>query len=286
MKPQLKLKIALQKDGRLTQKSFQLLKGAGFDFEQSQRSLVSQCKNFPLEIFSFRASDIPEVVNDGTCDLGICGQNTIFEKGYPLKILNKLRFGACRLSLAVPGNGKFDSKLDGKRIATSYPNILKNYLKKKNLKAEIVEFSGSIEIAPRIGIADAICDIVSSGSTLKMNGLQELESILTSEAILVQSSKFTNNKRILLDKFLMRIQAVLSAKQIKYIILNAPKKAVKKIQSVIPGLKNPTISTLTDPSWVSFASVVKEDIFWETIEKLKQAGATGILVLPIEKMIL
>ena len=276
------LKIAIQKNGRLSDKTIELLRNAGLEFDFFERSLAARCRNFPLEILFFRASDIPEIISDGAVDCGICGQNSIKEKKIDIIEVEKLGFGKCRLSIASPKA----LTLKGKRIATSYPNILQQFLKKKKIIAEIVELSGSVEIAPKLGIADAICDLVSSGSTLKVNGLQEIEQIFFSEVVLVAQKKLSAEKARIFEKLLIRIQAVLEAKKYKYILMNAPKAALPEITKLIPGLKNPTISPLFDEKSVSIASVVEEDKFWETIEKLKKYGASGILVMPIEKMIL
>ena len=276
------LKIAVQKSGRLSEKSIELLRKAGLEFDFFERSLAAKCRNFPLEILFFRASDIPEIIFDGVVDCGICGQNSIQEKNINLCEVEKLGFGKCRLSIA----SSKPIQLKGKRIATSHPNILKQFLKKQKISAEIVELSGSVEIAPKLGIADAICDLVSSGSTLKVNGLQEIEQIFFSEVVLVAQKKLSKEKVRIFEKFVTRIKAVLEAKKYRYILMNAPKSALPKIKKLIPGLKNPTISQLLDAQSVSIASVVEEDKFWDTIEKLKQSGASRILVMPIEKMIL
>lgn len=280
------LKIAIQKSGRLSEQSLKLLKKCGLEFDISERKLISTCQNFPLEILFFRADDIPEIVSDGTVDLGICGQNSIAEKGFNLKEIEKMNFGKCRLSIAIPEKTSDKFSVANKKIATSYPNILKKYLKSQKIKADIIELSGSVEIAPKLKIADAICDLVSSGSTLKTNGLKEIVQIFYSEAVLASRNKLNTNKQKLLDKLLMRIRAVLTAKDYKYVIMNAPKKALNKIQTLVPGLKNPTISELSDKEYISISTVVEEDRFWETIENLKKYGASGILVLPIEKMII
>ena len=279
------LRIAIQKSGRLSEQSLNLLKKAGFEFEVSERGLISKCSNFPLEILFMRADDIPEIVSDGTADLGIAGENTIFDKGFLLETVEKLGFGKCRLSIAIPENEQGTYDLKGKKIATTYPRLLKQFLDKENIKADIVEISGSVEIAPRLKIADVICDLVSTGSTLKMNGLREYRTIFTSEAVLVSVNGFQKEKKVLFDKFMMRIRSVLCAKRNKYVVMNAPKNSLDTIKQLLPGLKNPTISPLANDDWVSIGTVVEEEVFWETIEKLKSAGATGILVLPIEKMI-
>ena len=282
MNDQKLLKVAVQKSGRLSDKTIDLLRKAGLEFDFFERSLAAKCRNFPLEMLFFRASDIPEIISDGVVDCGICGQNSIKEKKIDLREVEKLGFGKCRLSIASPQL----INLKGKRIATSHPNILRQFLKKKQIPAEIVELSGSVEIAPKLSIADAICDLVSSGSTLRVNGLQEIEQIFFSEVVLVTQKKISKDKAIIFNNFLTRIKAVLEAKKYKYVLMNAPKSALMNIEKLIPGLKNPTISPLLDSQSVSVASVVEEDKFWDTIEKLKQCGASGILVMPIEKMIL
>jgi len=280
------LKIAIQKSGRLSDNSFELLKKSGFEFETSKRNLSAKVNNFPLEILFFRTGDIPEIVNDSIVDIGICGENSTIEKisnkSNFIKIIERFDFGKCRLSISAPKK----INIENKKIATSYPETLGKYLKKKKIKAEIVKLSGSVEIAPKLKLADAICDLVSTGSTLKINGLIELETILHSNAVLIANKKISEEKKEILDKFLNRIRAVIQAQKYKYILMNAPRSALKNIQKLIPGLKNPTISPLSDSDFVSIASVVEENKFWETIEKLKSCGATGILVLPIEKMIL
>ncbi len=280
------LTLAIQKKGRLSDECMQLLKQAGFSFELSERSLSAKCSNFPLEILFLRAEDIPEIVADKTADIGICGQNSIAEKDFDTQEIEPLGFGKCRLSLAVAAESADNFRLDGKRIATSYPKLVQKYLDKRKISAEPVSISGSVEIAPKLGIAEVICDLVSSGSTLKMNGLIETEMIFQSEAVLFSASSFPDEKLEILEKFCLRIRSVLIAKRNKYIVMNAPKSSVASIKKCIPGLQNPTIAPLADPDFVSLASVVEEDYFWETIEKLKAQGATGILVLPIEKMIL
>lgn len=303
------LKIAIQKSGRLSEQSIELLKKCGLEFEISERKLMTRCANFPLEILFFRTNDIPEIVSDNTVECGICGQNSIAEKGFNLIESQKLGFGNCRLSIAIPEKSaksfslqnknrrmlRFDNprlkpgvtfSLENKKIATSYPNILRKYLKENQIKAEIIELSGSVEIAPKLKIADAIFDSVATGNTLESNNLKEFEQIFYSEAVLVTRKDLPKNKKELLEKLLLRIKTVLMAQKYKYILMNAPVKSVEKIKKIVPGLKNPTISPLSDKNYVSIASVVEEDKFWETIEKLKDCGASGIIVQPIEKMIL
>ena len=277
------LRIAVQKSGRLADATLSFLKRSGFELEMTDRSLVAKCRNFPFEILFLRTRDIPEVVCDNVADIGICGQDTIREQNFcNLQEVERLGFGRCQLAIAAPKK----INLFGKKIATSYPKLLGEFLRKKKIKAEVIPFSGSVEIAPTLGIADAVCDLVSTGSTLRMNGLVELDRIFASEAVLIARKDFLQGSSELLENFLMRIRSTLQAKKSKYIVMNAPKSALARIQKFVPGIKSPTISPLADPNFVSVASVVDEDVFWETIEKLRAAGASGILVLPIEKMIL
>ncbi|MDZ4663248.1 MAG: ATP phosphoribosyltransferase [Bacteroidota bacterium] len=284
----MKLKIAIQKSGRLSEESIRLLKDCGIDISNGLNKLKAEAANFPLEVFFLRDDDIPQYVEDGVADIGIVGENVLLEKNKNIKTVEKLGFGKCRLSIAIPRDKTFNSikDLNKSRIATSYSSILSSYLKKKKVKAEIHEISGSVEIAPGIGLADAICDLVSSGSTLLSNGLKEVEVILRSEAVLVSNKKLSKEKKELLNKLLFRIKALRSAKNNKYILLNAPNKKLKEICNILPGMKSPTILPLVEKGWSSVHSVVKEDQFWDIIEKLKDNGAQGILVVPIEKMIL
>lgn len=281
------LKIAIQKSGRLSEESIRLLKDCGIDISNGLNKLKAEAANFPLEVFFLRDDDIPQYVEDGVADIGIVGENVLLEKNKNVKTVDKLGFGKCRLSIAIPRDKKFKSikDLNKLRIATSYSSILSEYLKKKKIKAEIHEISGSVEIAPGIGLADAICDLVSSGSTLLSNGLKEVEVVLRSEAVLVSNKNLSKDKKELLNKLLFRIKALRSAKSNKYILLNAPNKNLKAICDILPGMKSPTILPLEEKGWSSVHSVVKEDQFWDIIEKLKENGAQGILVVPIEKMI-
>ncbi len=283
-----KLRIAIQKSGRLSESSLKLLKECGIEFDNGLNKLKAEAFNFPLEVFFLRDDDIPQYVEDGVADIGIVGENVFLEKNKKIQLVDKLGFGKCRLSIAIPKEKKYTSlkDFDGKRFATSYPNILSNYLKKNKIKAEIQEISGSVEIAPGIGLADAICDLVSSGSTLFTNGLKETTIILNSEAVLVANNNLKRDRKIILNKLLFRINAVRKAKNTKYILLNAPNNKLQKICSILPGMKSPTILPLAEKNWSSVHSVVEENQFWEIIEKLKTNGAQGILVLPIEKMIL
>ncbi len=284
----MKLKIAIQKSGRLNEDSLKILKEAGIEFNNGINKLKAEAVNFPLEVFFLRDDDIPQYIEDGVADIGIVGENVVLEKNKDVKIVDRLGFGKCRLSIAIPKNQKYKglSDLEGKRIATSYSKVLSKYLKKNKINAEIHEISGSVEIAPGIGLADAICDLVSSGSTLFTNGLKEVEVILKSEAVLVANNNLSKEQQVILDKLLFRINAVKKAKSNKYILLNAPNKNLDAICKILPGMKSPTILPLADKGWSSVHSVVNENEFWDIIEKLKANGAEGILVVPIEKMIL
>ncbi|HEY0274081.1 MAG TPA: ATP phosphoribosyltransferase [Chitinophaga sp.] len=283
-----KLKIAVQKSGRLHDDSMKLLKECGIDVNNGVNRLKTEASNFPLELFFLRDDDIPQYVEDGVADIGMVGENVVFEKQKQVKVVEQLGFGKCRLSVAVPKameyNGVNDLQL--MRIATSYPVIVADYLQQHRVKAEIHEISGSVEIAPGIGLADAICDLVSSGSTLFMNGLKEVEVILKSEAVLVANNNLTPEQQQLLDKLLFRMRAVRKARNNKYILLNAPNHNLEKIISLLPGMKSPTVLPLAEEGWSSVHSVLNENEFWEIIESLKEAGAQGILVVPIEKMII
>lgn len=282
-----KLKIAIQKSGRLNEDSIRLLKECGITFNNGINKLKAEAFNFPIEVFFLRDDDIPEYVAEGVADIGIVGENVLLEANSDVKIIERLGFGKCRLSIAVEKNKKYKSieDLKGKRIATTYKNILQKYLRKEKIDAEIHEISGSVEIAPGIGLADAICDLVSSGSTLFMNGLKEVETVLQSEAVLVSNKNLNTKQLEIIERLLFRIRAVRKAKQNKYILLNAPNDKLDKIIKLIPGIKSPTVLPLADEGWSSVHSVLEEDEFWEIIEKLKAAGAQGILVVPIEKMI-
>ncbi|MBK6833303.1 MAG: ATP phosphoribosyltransferase [Bacteroidetes bacterium] len=284
----MKLRIAIQKSGRLNEESMKLLKECGIDLGNGINKLKAEADNFPIEVFFLRDDDIPQYVEDNVADIGIVGENVLLEKDKKVKLIKKLGFGKCRLSIAVPKeqNYKGIKSLNGKKIATSYPVILQNYLKKEKVKAEIHEISGSVEIAPGIGLADAICDLVSSGSTLFMNGLKETETILKSEAVLIGNNKLSKAKQEILNKLLFRIDSLRAAKNNKYILLNAPNNKLKEICALLPGMKSPTILPLVEEGWSSVHSVVNENMFWDIIEKLKAKGAQGILVVPIEKMIL
>lgn len=281
------LKIAVQKKGRLYDGSMALLKECGIDVSNGNNQLRVQASNFPLEVFFLRDDDIPEYVQDAVADIGFVGENVVAEKNKQVNTIEKLGFGKCRLSIAIPKNGQIKSLADltDKKIATSYPVILSSYLDKKNIKATIQEISGSVEIAPRIGLADAICDLVSSGSTLFSNELAELETVLRSEAVLISNKSLSAEKQNLLDKLLFRIRAVKKAKNNKYVLLNAPNDTLDAICKLLPGMKSPTILPLAETGWSSVHSVISENDFWNVIENLKENGAQGILIIPIEKMI-
>jgi ATP phosphoribosyltransferase len=286
-KKRVMLRIAVQKSGRLLEDSLQILKECGLKVDASNGKLKSQVPNFPLEVLFLRNSDIPQYVKDGVADIAIIGENLLIEERSSLQVMLKLNFSKCRVSLAVPKNSTIQSVKDfeGKKIATSYPNTVQDYLVKNKVTAEIHTISGSVEIAPTIGLADGICDIVSSGNTLFMNGLRELEVILKSEAVLVKAPGLSTEKEEILQKLLFRMEAVLASKNSKYILLNAPNTAIPKITRILPGMKSPTILPLAEEGWSSLHSVISEDQFWENIDALKQAGAEGILVVPIEKMV-
>ena len=282
------LKIAVQKKGRLYDGSMALLKECGIDVTNGNNQLRVQAANFPLEVFFLRDDDIPEYVQDAVADIGFVGENIVAEKNKQVNTIEKLGFGKCRLSIAIPKAGSIRSLSDlaGKKIATSYPLILSSYLDEKNIKATIQEISGSVEIAPRIGLADAICDLVSSGSTLFSNELTELETVLKSEAVLISNKSLSFEKQNLLDKLLFRISAVKKAKNNKYVLLNAPNDKLNAICKLLPGMKSPTILPLAETGWSSVHSVISENDFWNVIENLKENGAQGILIIPIEKMII
>jgi ATP phosphoribosyltransferase len=283
----MKLKLAVQKSGRLNEGSLSLLKACGIDIISGGK-LKTESDNFPLEVYFLRDDDIPQYVEAGIADIGIVGENLLLEQNTSLKVVEKLGFGRCRLSLAVGKNEDYSdlSYFQYKRIATSYPFLLGEFLKKNKLTAEIHEISGSVEIAPSIGVADAICDLVSSGSTLMQNGLKEVAVMLKSEAVLVRKQTLAPEVEALLDKLLFRIHAVRTANHNKYILLNIPTNKLDSICKILPGMKSPTVLPLAEEGWCSVHSVLHEDDFWEIIEQLKKEGAQGILVAPIEKMIL
>ena len=283
-----KLKIAIQKSGRLYEDSVKLLQECGIELRNVKDRLRTESDTFPMEIFFLRDDDIPQYVEDGVADIGIVGQNVLLEKNKKTDVVEMLGFGKCRLSIAIPRNETYagPSSLEGKRIATSYPFLVSEYLKKNNVNAEIHEISGSVEIAPGIGLADVVADLVSSGSTLFMNGLKEAEVILQSQSVLIRNTVLSAEKETLLNKLLFRISAVKKSKRNKYVLLNAPNDRLDEIIALLPGMKSPTVLPLAESGWSSVHTVLKEDEFWEKIEILKNAGAEGILVIPIEKMIL
>jgi ATP phosphoribosyltransferase len=283
-----KLRIAIQKSGRLNDDSVKLLKDCGIDLKNGINKLKTESDNFPMEIYFLRDDDIPQYVEDGVADIGIVGENVVYEKNKNIEVIEHLGFGKCRLSIAVSRSENYlgIEYLSNKRIATTYPVIVQKFLDDNRITAEIHEISGSVEIAPGIGLAEAIVDLVSSGSTLFMNGLKEVETVLRSEAVLINTPDLSPEKKQILDKFLFRIRAVKKAKNNKYILLNAPNNKVGEIISLLPGMKSPTVLPLAEPGWSSVHSVLSENEFWDIIEKLKDAGAQGILVIPIEKMIL
>jgi ATP phosphoribosyltransferase len=281
------LRIAIQKSGRLQEGSLALLKETGLSFSNGKDQLKTQARNFPVEVLFLRDDDIPQYVEDRVADVGIVGENVFIEKQKESEIVKRLDFAKCRLSMAVPRGETYSGVqwLQGKNIATSYPTIVREFLKRNNVDAGIHEISGSVEIAPSIGLADAICDLVSTGSTLLSNGLKEVEIVLQSEAVIIANKFLDQEKRAILDKLLFRIEAVKKAKNNKYILLNCPNSAIERITSVIPGMKSPTIIPLAREGWSSLHSVVDENDFWEKIDQLRAFGAEGILVVPIEKMI-
>ncbi len=280
------LRIAIQKSGRMQEGSLQILKESGLSFNGKDQ-LKTQVRNFPVELLFLRDDDIPQYVEDRVADIGIVGENIFAEKQKQNEIVRRLDFAKCRLSFAIPRSEKYQdlSYFNGKNIATSYPNIVQAFLQANNLSAGIHEISGSVEIAPGIGLADAICDLVSTGSTLLSNGLKEVEIVMQSEAVMIMNPLLDQGKKNILEKLLFRIEAVQKAKNNKYILLNCPNEAIEKITSVIPGMKSPTVIPLSKQGWSSLHSVVNENDFWEKIDQLKSFGAQGILVIPIEKMI-
>lgn len=281
------IRLAVQKSGRLQEGSLHLLKESGLSFSNGKEQLKATASNFPVELLFLRDDDIPQYVEDGVADAGIVGENIFLEKQREGEIVKRLGFARCRLSVAIPRNEKYTgiAWLNGKNIATSYPNLVRKFLQANNLSAGIHEISGSVEIAPGIGLADAICDLVSSGSTLLSNGLKEVETILQSEAILIAHKNLPEQKKDLLSQLVFRFEAVQKAQRNKYILLNCPNEAVQAITRILPGMKSPTILPLATPGWSSLHSVVDEDDFWGKIDQLKKLGAQGILVIPIEKMI-
>ncbi len=283
-----KLRIAVQKSGRLNEDSMKILKDIGISIDNGKDQLKASAKNFPVEVFYLRNGDIPQYLKDGVVDAAIIGENVLIEKGNDIKVAEKLGFSTCRVCIAVPKSVDYKGikNLEGKRIATSYPNTVNQYLKANNITANLHIINGSVEIAPNIGLADAICDIVSSGSTLFKNNLKEVEMILKSEAVLAISPLLGDDKQAILDKIQFRIQSVLKGRQSKYILLNAPNEKIQDIINVLPGMKSPTVLPLAQEGWSSVHSVISKNEFWDVIDELKANGAQGILVCPIEKMVL
>ncbi len=283
-----KLKVAIQKKGRLSEKSLELLKECGIKLSNGDRKLKTNAKNFPLEILFLRDDDIPQYVEQGVADIGILGENEVLERDKSVVTVERLGFGNCRLSLAIPKDDVYTgvSFFEGKKVATSYPKILRNFFLEKHINAEIEEIGGSVEIATSIGLAQGIFDIVSTGSTLIMNGLKEIETVLKSEAVMIANKNLSDDKSAILEKLLFRIKAYKNGTKSKYIVLNAPNESLEDICTLIPGMRFPTILPLTGSAWSSVHSVVEEDDFWNVIDALKSFGAEGILVMPIEKMIL
>lgn len=283
-----KLKIAIQKSGRLSEKSLELLKDCGIKISTSNRKLRTESPNFPIEVLFLRDDDIPQYVEQGVADIGILGENEVWEKDKNINNVRKLGFAGCKLCLAIPKDEIYTdlSYFENKKIATSYPKILRNFFQEKGINVKIEEIGGSVEIAPSIGLANAIFDIVSTGSTLLTNGLKQVETVVESEAILVANKNLDTEKQAILDRLMFRIEAVKQSSENKYILLNAPNDKLEEIIGLLPGMKSPTVLPLAQDGWSSIHTVVKEDTFWDIIEQLKELGAEGILVLEIEKMIL
>jgi ATP phosphoribosyltransferase len=282
------LKIAIQKNGRLSENSKHLLEECGIKFSNGSGVLKTSATNFPVEVLFLRDDDIPQYVEQQVADIGILGENVVFEKDKDVIITEKLGFARCLLSLAIPKEESYSGLqyFRNRKVATSYPRLLSDFFRRNGIIAEIEEISGSVEIAPGIGLADAVCDIVSSGSTLLTNGLREVETVLNSQAVIIANKHLDDEKQKYFDRLLFRIRAVKNAKENKYILLNAHESALSRISEILPGMKSPTILPLMEKGWYSLHSVVKEDTFWDSINKLKEAGAEGILVIPIEKMIM
>jgi ATP phosphoribosyltransferase len=284
-----RLKIAIQKSGRLTDESLALLRACGLEFEFQKQSLYSPCRNFELDVLALRDDDIPEYVQDAVADLGIVGENIVREKQARVETIIKLGYGHCRLSLSVPQRSSIRSlkQLRGKRIATTYPSTLRRYLQRHDVQAEIIELSGAVELAPTLDVADAICDIVSTGTTARVNGLRPLETVLISEAILIANRGIMRDpkKKVLVERLLIRISGSLQARGKRYMMMNAPVSAVPRLKRIIPSLKSPTIVPLAEEGMVALHSVVGEDVFWDVMENLKKAGASDIVVVPIETII-
>ena len=283
-----KLKIAIQKSGRLNEDSLKILKDCGISIDNGKDQLKAAASNFPLEVLYLRNGDIPQYLKDGVVDVAIIGENVLIEKGKDLEVVEKLGFSKCRVSIAIPKNSNYNTleDLQGKRIATSYPNTINQFLSEKGIEAELHVISGSVEIAPNIGLADAICDIVSSGSTLFKNNLKEVEVLLKSEAVLTIAPNLSSEKKELLAKLQFRLKSVLRARDSRYVLMNAPNEKITSIANILPGMRSPTVLPLAEAGWSSIHTVINKEKFWEIIDELKSAGAEGILVCPIEKMVL
>lgn len=282
------IKIAVQKSGRLNEDSLKILKDCGISIDNGRDQLKASARNFPMEVLYLRNGDIPQYLKDGVVDVAIIGENILIEKGSGIEIVEKLGFSKCRVSLAIPKEQAYNSieDLTGKRIATSYPNTVKAFLEEKGVEAELHIINGSVEIAPNIGLADAICDIVSSGSTLFKNNLREVEVMLQSEAVLAVSPNIGSAQREIMDQFRFRLQSVLEARQNRYVLMNAPNDRLEAIIELLPGMRSPTVLPLAEAGWSSIHTVINKDRFWEVLDRVKKEGAEGILVCPIEKMIL
>ena len=284
-----RLKIAVQKEGRISDDSFALLKAMGFDFEVRSRTLYSPCRNFPLDILSVRDDDIPEFVQDGVSDCGIVGDNIRVERESRVDVVERLGFGKCRLAICAPRSGRVKSiaTLSGARIATSYPRTVARFLEANGIEASVVEISGSVEITPALNVSDATCDIISTGSTARLNGLDVIHTVMTSEAVLIANPLTfrSQEKKRDIDQFLLRLRSVLQARNKMYVMMNVPLRSLENIKSIVPGMKSPTIVPLANPELVAVHSVVPEDVIWEVMERLKAAGASDIIVVPIEKII-
>ena len=284
-----RLKIAVQKEGRISDDSFALLKAMGFDFEVRSRTLYSPCRNFPLDILSVRDDDIPEFVQDGVSDCGIVGDNIRVERESRVDVVERLGFGKCRLAICAPRSGRVKSiaTLSGARIATSYPRTVVRFLEANGIEASVVEISGSVEITPALNVSDATCDIISTGSTARLNGLDVIHTVMTSEAVLIANPLTfrSQEKKRDIDQFLLRLRSVLQARNKMYVMMNVPLRSLENIKSIVPGMKSPTVVPLANPELVAVHSVVPEDVIWEVMERLKAAGASDIIVVPIEKII-
>lgn len=283
-----KLRIAIQKSGRLNEDSLKLIKDCGISIDNGKDQLKASARNFPLEVFYLRNGDIPQYLRDGVVDIAIIGENVLIEKGKDIEFTERLGFSKCKVSLAIPKNQEYKGMeyFADKRIATSYPNTVKKYLNEKGIDTDIHIINGSVEIAPNIGLADGICDIVSSGSTLFKNNLKEVEVLLKSEAVLAVSPKISEENQAILNKFQFRIQSVLKGRDSKYVLMNAPNDKLEEILKALPGMRSPTVLPLAEEGWSSVHSVISKNEFWEIIDELKEKGAEGILVCPIEKMVL